>query len=180
MPPRNWIAVASAEHARLGRDHRPLGFMQVCHGKRPPLQRIAAGDRVACYAPATVYDGTDRLQSFVSIGVVKPGLPYEFDMGNGFVSWRRDMHYAAAFETPIAPLLGAFEFIENPERWGAKFRFGLFDVSTHDMQLIARAMQADRQALGFQDLPDLSDGTHSSTPKCLLCRRPHNPDHEQR
>ena len=54
MTTRNWIAVASAEHARLGRDHRPIGFMQVGHGKHAPLKRIAPGDSVACYAPATV------------------------------------------------------------------------------------------------------------------------------
>ena len=40
MSARNWIAVASAEHARLGRDHRPVGFMQVGHGKHAPLKRM--------------------------------------------------------------------------------------------------------------------------------------------
>ena len=52
---RNWIAVASAEHARLGRDFKPVGFMQVGHGKGAPLKRLAAGDRVAYYAPAEVF-----------------------------------------------------------------------------------------------------------------------------
>ena len=104
MPQRNWIAVASAEHARRGRDHRPLGFMQACHGKAGPLRRVAAGDRVAYYSPATVFGGTDRLQSFVSIGIVQPGEAYEFDMGGGFVPWRRDVRYAVAHETPIAPV----------------------------------------------------------------------------
>ncbi len=40
---KNWIAVASAEHARRGRDHQPPGFMQVGHGKR----RIATAMGVA-------------------------------------------------------------------------------------------------------------------------------------
>ena len=70
MAHRNWIAIASAEHARLGREHQPLGFMQVGHGKGAPLWRIAPGDRVAYYAPATVFGGKDKLQSFVSIGIV--------------------------------------------------------------------------------------------------------------
>ncbi|MGP1682025.1 MAG: EVE domain-containing protein [Giesbergeria sp.] len=107
------------------------------------------GDRVAYYAPATVYGGTDKLQSFVSIGVVQAGTPYAVDIGHGFIPWRRDVRYAASQETPIAPLLTALQFVENPKRWGAKFRFGLFDVTTHDMQWIARAMQADRQSLGL-------------------------------
>ena len=38
--PRHWIAVASAEHVRLGRTQ---GFMQVCHGKAAPLRRMRAG-----------------------------------------------------------------------------------------------------------------------------------------
>ncbi len=147
MAARNWIAVASAEHARLGRDHRPVGFMQVGHGKGAPLKRIAPGDRIAYYAPATVFGGTDRLQSFVSIGLVQPGAPYTADMGNGFVPWRRDVRYVAAHEAPIAPLIEAFDFVEDPKRWGAKFRFGLFDINDHDMRLIASAMQADTASL---------------------------------
>ena len=147
--PRNWIAIASAEHARLGRDHRPLGFMQVGHGKGAPLKRVAPGDRVAYYAPATVYGGTDRLQSFVSIGVVQPGEPHQVDMGRGFVPWRRDVRYAPAQEAPIAPLIEAFDFVEDPKRWGNKFRFGLFEINDHDMQLIATAMRADALSPGL-------------------------------
>ncbi len=149
MAHRNWIAIASAEHARLGREHQPLGFMQVGHGKGAPLWRIAPGDRVAYYAPATVFGGKDKLQSFVSIGIVQPGEPYTATMGNGFVPWRRDVRYLAAQETPIAPLIGAFDFVEDPKRWGAKFRFGLFEIGDHDMALIAGAMQADADALGL-------------------------------
>ncbi len=151
---KNWIAVASAEHARLGRSHVPMGFMQVGHGKETPLKRVKPGDRVAYYAPTTVFGKRDELQSFVSIGVVQPGEPYPFDMGadgmaNGFVAWRRDVQYAASHEAPILPLLDAFEFIEDRSRWGYKFRFGIFTVSDHDMWLIARAMGASTSALGF-------------------------------
>ena len=85
----------------------------------------------------------DNFQSFVSVGVVQPGEPYAFDMGGGFVPFRRDVAYVAAQEASILPLLDAFEFVENRERWGYKFRFGLFDVSDHDMRLIAAAMRAD-------------------------------------
>lgn len=149
MTQRNWIAVASAEHARRGRDHGPMGFMQVGHGKHAPLKRLSSGDRVAYYSPATVFGGTDRLQSFVSIGIVQAGDPYEFDMGNGFVPWRRDVLYAASHETPIAPLIERLAFIENPKQWGYKFRFGMFDITDADMQLIASAMKADLKTLAL-------------------------------
>ena len=143
---KNWIAVASAEHARLGRD-AAQGFMQVGHGKLAPLKRIKPDDRVAYYSPTAVYGVKDDLQSFVSVGIVQPDEPYAFDMGNGFVPYRRDVLYLSAQEMPIAPLLDDFEFIENRQRWGYKFRFGLFDVSDNDMRLIARAMGADLKHL---------------------------------
>jgi hypothetical protein len=146
---KNWIAVASAEHARRGRSETGAGFMQVCHGKCGPLQRVQPGDRVAYYAPTVTMGGKDRLQSFVSIGVVQPGVPYAFDMGGGFVPFRRDVVYVAAQEAPIAPLLDHFEFVDDRARWGSKFRFGLFTVTDADMRLIASAMQADAKALHF-------------------------------
>ncbi|WP_366929405.1 hypothetical protein [Polaromonas sp.] len=44
---KDWIAVASAGHARRGPD-APAGLMQVGHGKLAPLGRIAPGDRRCC------------------------------------------------------------------------------------------------------------------------------------
>ncbi len=152
IPRNNWIAVASAEHARRGRDactDTQNGFMQVCHGKRAPLARVQPGDRVVYYAPTVTMGGKDKLQSFVSIGIVQSAAPYAFDMGGGFVPYRRDVQYMPANETPIAPLLDNFEFIEDRQRWGYKFRFGLFKISDYDMQLIARAMQAPLEKLYF-------------------------------
>ena len=45
----------------------------------------------------------------------------------------------------------ALDFVEDRQRWGAKFRFGLFAVSRGDMQRIAQAMRADLSALGLAD-----------------------------
>jgi len=145
---RNWIAVASAEHARRGRDDPTGGFMQVGHGKLAPLKRIRPGDHVAYYAPTTTLGGVDKLRSFVSIGVVHGDQPYAFDMGNGFVPWRRDVRYASAQEAPILPLIAQFDFVDDPKHWGSKFRFGLIEVNDHDFGLIAAAMNAELQALG--------------------------------
>lgn len=146
MVMKNWIAVASAAHARRGREG---GYMQVCHGKLAPIRRLRPGDRVAYYAPTVTMGGKDTCQRFVSIGLVQAGEPYPFDMGGGFVPNRRDVAYVPAQEAVIHPLLDAFEFVENRQRWGYKFRFGLFDISDHDMELIARAMDADMNMLRF-------------------------------
>jgi len=148
-PRRNWIAVACAQHARRGCATPGAGYMQVCHGKVAPLQRIRPGDRVAYYAPTVTMDGKDRLQAFVAIGIVLPGAPYSFDLGGGFVPSRRDVADVTAREAAITPLLDDFEFVDDRQRWGSKFRFGLFAISDHDMRLIAQAMQAELQLLHF-------------------------------
>lgn len=154
MARKNWIAVACAAHARLGcqAPAGSLGYMQVCHGKAAPLKRVQAGDRVAYYAPSATMGGRDRLQRFVSIGIVQPGQPYAFDMGGGFVPFRKDVAYVPAQEASILPLVPQFEFVESPTHWGYKFRFGLFDISDADMRLIAQAMQADLAVLQFQTI----------------------------
>ena len=145
----HWIAVACADHARRGSAQPARGFMQVCHGKCAPLKRVMPGDLVAYYAPTHTMGGNDKCQSFVSIGIVQPGAPYAIDMGGGFVPFRRDVVYVPVQAAPIAPLLDRLEFVEDRARWGYKFRFGLFKVSDHDMELIAQAMQADAPTLGL-------------------------------
>ena len=148
----NWIAVASAEHARQGCAAPEQGYMQVGHGKCAPLKRVLPGDRVAYYSPTITMGGKDKCQRFVSVGVVQAGEPYAFDMGGGFVPFRRDVRYAPAQEADIAPLLDKFEFVEDRARWGYKFRFGLFKIGDGDMRLIAQAMQADLPSLDFDTL----------------------------
>ena len=138
MSARNWIAVASAEHVRIGRG---AGFMQVNHGKASPLRRITPGDRVAYYSPTNVFKAKDGLKSFTAIGVVKPGLPYQGDMGGGFTPFRRDVAWIkAATDAPIAPLLERLSFTRGNRNWGYQLRFGLFEVPDDDMRLIAEAM----------------------------------------
>ena len=111
----NWVAVASAEHVRHGREH---GFMQVCHGKAAPLRRIHPGDRVVYYSPCVAFRGKDKLQSLTAIGVVQVGEPYEFDMGGCFRPFRRNVAWFEATETPIQPLLDRLEFSAGIRNWG--------------------------------------------------------------
>lgn len=148
-PRSNWIAVACADHARRGCAEPGAGFMQVCHGKVAPLRRMQPGDRVAYYAPTVTMGGSDRLQAFVSVGLVKPGDPYAFDMGGSFVPYRRGVDYAPAREAPIAPLLDHFDFVHDRARWGHAFRLGLVAINDHDMRLIAGAMGADIHSLAL-------------------------------
>ena len=134
-----WIAVASADHVQRGRAE---GFMQVCHGKAAPLRRLRAGDRVVYYSPTLTLGGRDPVRAFTALGTVKATEPYLFDMGGGFVPWRRDVDWSASQPAPIAPLLAAMAWTAGKRNWAYPLRFGLFTVSSQDLQCIADAMGA--------------------------------------
>jgi len=134
---KQWIAVASAEHARRGK----AGFMQVNHGKAAPLRRIHPGDGVAYYSPTVTFGGKDKLQAFTLIGRVKLGDIYQGEMGD-WIAHRRDVDWADADDAPIAPLLDQLDFTAGKTNWGYQLRFGLFEISEHDFKLIADAMHA--------------------------------------
>jgi hypothetical protein len=138
---RFWVAVASADHARRGKE---LGIMQVSHGKAGPLRRIRAGDGVAYYSPTVTLGGKDRLQAFTLIGTVKDNRVYQVDMGEGFHPFRRDVTYAKAAEAPILPLLDKLELTRGKRNWGYSFRFGLVEISKQDFETIAAAMGVTR------------------------------------
>lgn len=148
---RNWIAVASAEHVALGRS---LGIMQVCHGKAGPLRRIAPGDRVIYYSPVLQFGGKDRLQAFTAIGMVCDRQPYQVQMGATFEPWRRDVAWESARQAPIKPLLQQLAFAGNGANWGYRFRFGLFEISMDDAEVIAAAMKPrDAEAVDHAQPP---------------------------
>ena len=137
----NWIAVASAEHVRIG---RAQGFMQVNHGKLAPLRRIKPDDRVVYYSPTVVMRKADGLQSFTAIGKVRDNEPYQASMHGGkFHPFRRDVEWWEAIETPIRPLLDHLEFTAGKQNWGYQMRLGLFKISAGDMDIIAQAMGAE-------------------------------------
>ncbi|TPL04206.1 MULTISPECIES: EVE domain-containing protein [unclassified Mesorhizobium] len=135
-----WVAVASAEHVRIGRKN---GFMQVNHGKAAPLRRIKPGDGIVYYSPSTVFDEKDGLQSFTAIGTVRQGEVYEGVMGGGFTPARRDVDWCDAEEAAVKPLLGRLDFTAGKPNWGYQLRFGLFEISEHDFRLIGGAMGAN-------------------------------------
>jgi hypothetical protein len=133
----NWLGIASADHVRRGRAE---GFMQLGNGKRAPLMRVKPGDVIVYYSPVNTYGTKEKLQSFTAIGVIKPGEPYEGTMGEGFKAFRRDVAWTASTDAPIAALLGTLELTKGKVNWGYQFRFGLIELSDHDMTVIAEAM----------------------------------------
>jgi hypothetical protein len=135
--PRNWIATASADHVRIGRE---LGFMQVCHGKAGPLRRIAAGDRIAYYSPRSEMRGGTSVRSFTALGIVEDDAIHQVEVVSGFCPFRRRVAYLDGVAAPILPLLDALDFTRGKRSWGYAFRWGLFEVSDASMAVIAGAM----------------------------------------
>jgi hypothetical protein len=141
---RYWLAVASADHVRHGKQQ---GFMQVGHGKGGPLKRPHAGDGVVYYSPTAAFGGKERLQAFTSIGVLADERVYQADMsqedsGDGFRPFRRDVKYAEAKEASILPLLDELDLTRGKRNWGYPFRFGFLEITRHDFDAIAAAMGA--------------------------------------
>ena len=61
-------------------------------------------------------------------------------MTDDFHPWRRNVDFLTCTETAIKPLIDQLDFIEDKTRWGYKFRFGVFRIDDHDLNLIRSAM----------------------------------------
>jgi hypothetical protein len=138
VPTRYWIGVASRDHVMTG---VAGGFCQLGHGKAAPVKRLAPGDWIAYYSPRSKLEGGEPVQAFTAVGKIKPGDPYQGDMGGGFHPTRRDVDFLrAAREAPIRPLLDQLSFTRGRPSWGSAFRRGSFAVSAEDFLVIAEAM----------------------------------------
>jgi hypothetical protein len=138
MAQRYWIGVASRDHVMKG---VAGGFCQLSHGKAGPVKRLSPGDWIAYYAPREKMGEGEPVQAFVAIGKIRPGEPYEGDMGGGFHPLRRDVAFLKAKDAPIHPLLDTLSFTRGRASWGYAFRRGSFAVSADDFHVIARAMR---------------------------------------
>ncbi len=116
------------------------GFCQLSHGKAGPVRRLSPGDWLAYYSPRETIGEGEPVQAFTAIGRIKPGEPYEGEMGGGFRALRRDVAFLKAKDAPIRPLLDMLSFTKGRASWGYVFRRGSFEVGADDFQLIAEAM----------------------------------------
>lgn len=135
-----WIGVVSREHVQRG---VAGGFIQLNHGKKAPVQKLRAGDRIAMYSPRSAYPDGAPLQRFTAIGVVVSGEVYQVEMAPDFHPWRIDVDFADCREAPIQPLIERLSFIRSKTHWGAAFRFGYLKVPADDFALIASSMQVE-------------------------------------
>ena len=137
---RYWVIVASKNHVQNGVRN---GIAQANHGKAAPLKRMKVGDGVLYYSPKVEFEGSEKLQAFTAIGQVTGEEVYQFDMGGGFIPYRRDVKYFKCQDAPIQALVPALTFIENKQSWGFLFRFGFFEIPKEDFDLIAGQMKIE-------------------------------------
>ena len=108
--PRYWVIVASKNHVQNG---VKWGIAQANHGKAAPLRRMQPGDGILYYSPKLEFEGNEKLQAFTAIGQVTGETVYQFDMGGGFIPYRRDVKYFDCQDVSILALIPAMSFIEN-------------------------------------------------------------------
>lgn len=132
-----WVTVASRDHVLIGVQ---AGFTQACHGKPSPLKRMRVGDWVLYYSPKFEFGRENKCQAFTAIGKVTGDMIYQFDMGNGFMPFRRNVEFLNCTEVSVLPLIPALTFIQNKTNWGYIFRFGFFEIQKDDFDLISSQM----------------------------------------
>jgi hypothetical protein len=84
------MGVASAEHARGGRDG---GFAQLGHGKHIAVKSLRKGDWIAYYSPREGMGAGETVQAFTTIGRVTSDAPYRAKQAMDFNPYRVDVDY---------------------------------------------------------------------------------------
>lgn len=133
------MGVASAEHARAGRDD---GFAQLGHGKHTAVKSLRRGDWIVYYSPKEKMGEGNAVKAFTTIGQVTSDEPYQFTQAKGFEPFRVDVDYVQEATTaPIAPLLEKLELTKGRgSNWGIVMRRSKSKLSPNDMRTILTAM----------------------------------------
>lgn len=125
MSSRAWVIVVSREHARRG---LTAGYIMANHGKRAPLARMGAGDRVFVYSPKTTYPDGEPLRAITFVGTVVGNVPEPSTVIPG------GFRLAASLReiTPV-PLADLRELVPT-----SRLRFGCFELPAEDAAAIER------------------------------------------
>jgi hypothetical protein len=158
--PQAWIGVVSQAHVMRGVEG---GFAQLCHGKRGPLARMRRGDWLAYYSPTTQLGAGTPLKAFTALGQLLDDDPFEFDMGGGFVPWRRRVSFVPATRVaPLELLRPVLSFTRGGASWGLLARRGHFEATLDDVRAIASGLGVSpfplvAQVLGQRHAPAPDD-----------------------
>jgi len=134
-----WMGVASARHARGGRDG---GFAQLGHGKHIAVKSLKKGDWIVYYSPREGLGEGEPVQAFTTIGRVTSEAPYRVEQAMNLNPYRVDVDYVKnAHSAPIKPLLRELRLTrDRGANWGIVMRGPKRKLDQEDMRKIAEAM----------------------------------------
>lgn len=134
-----WMGVASAEHARGGRDG---GFAQLGHGRHIAVKSLKKGDWIVYYSPREGMGEGKAVQAFTTIGRVTSEAPYRAAQAMDFNPYRVDVDYLKdARPALIKPLLNKLHLTrDHVASWGMVMRGPKCRIEEEDMRRIAEAM----------------------------------------
>src|SRR5690349_9445071 len=132
--PRAWVGVAAQAHVERGVGE---GFAQLCHGRPAPLRRMQPGDWLVYYSPGTTLHGGQPLRAFTALGRVTGADVVRFDMGGGFMPWRRDVRYFDTRVVVLEAIRARLSFVRDNPSWGWLARRGHFEIGLADVTVIA-------------------------------------------
>lgn len=114
---RYWLGVVSKNHVQRGVKG---GFAQVCHGKKAPLMKLAAGNGFIYYSPRIAMDSPVACKCFTAIGKVKNGKVYQVEMTPDFHPFRIDIEYFPCTETPLEDVFDQLELTQR-KSWACNY-----------------------------------------------------------
>lgn len=132
-----WVIVASKDHIKNG---IAQGIAQTCHGKSAPLKRMQKGDYVIYYSGKQTLGKPEKCQEFTALGKVLDDEIYQHQVSEDFCPSRRNIEFLKCEDISILLLINDLQFIQNKQRWGYPFRFGILEINKHDFDLISSQM----------------------------------------
>lgn len=139
-----YIIVASKDHVQKGVEK---GFAQSGHGKKGNLKKLQKDDWVIYYSSKEKMEDKKPFQKFTAIGQVVDDDLYQKEVSPTFQPWRRNVHFYAANDLDIRPLLDDFEFITNRKKWGLHLMSGFLEIPKVDFEKIAGTMLTEPEKM---------------------------------
>lgn len=132
-----WLVTASKDHVKNG---IAQGIAQTCHGKAAPLKRMRKDDYVIYYSGLQTMGKPEKCQQFTALGKVLDDEIYQYQVSQDFCPSRRNINFLDCNDISILPMINNLQFIQDKQRWGYPFRFGILEINKHDFDLISSQM----------------------------------------
>lgn len=132
-----WVVTASKDHVKNG---IAQGIAQTCHGKAAPLKRMRKDDYIIYYSGLQTIGKPEKCQQFTALGKVLDDEIYQYQVSQDFCPSRRNINFLNCNDISILPMINNLQFIQDKQRWGFPFRFGILEINKHDFDLISSQM----------------------------------------